>query len=138
VLRRFVLPTLVGSLLFYIILRPFGRWLAFKSGASDVVYAVTIWLLMIAASFVVSFLVARSSRLRLSRALVATGTSTIASVLVLLAAAVLVQRVALGPQWSWMYSEPASLSLTVLLPAAVSAITIGVVEFGRPRPNSTI
>ena len=137
-MRRFVLPTLVGSVLFYIILRPFAQWLVFKFGASDVVYAVTIQSLVVTAAFAVSFLAARNSSLRLARAPVAAATSTVASVAVLLAALVLIQSAAPLPQAAWLYSEPASLSLMVILPAAVTAITLGVIRFGRPRAGAAI
>ena len=135
-LRRFVLPTLIGSVLFYVVLRPFAHWLAFRSGASDAVYAGAVWSLMLVASLIVSFLVAWDFHLRPSRTVIAAGGSAIAWVVVLLAAAELAQW--LAPQASWLYSEPASLALMVVLPAAASGITVGVIVFCQPRPSSAV
>lgn len=134
--RTFVVPTAIGSALFYAVLGPLARWLAFGARVSDAIYAATVWSLLVVVSLFISFLVARESGLRLSRTLVASAASTLTAVLALVAALVLVESICPAMlQALSVYLRPASVS--VALAAAVSATTLVVIRVGRPEQGSS-
>lgn len=130
-MRKLVLPTIVGFVLFYVVLMPIARWLLFGVRASGSVYTASVWTLLAAAILTVASLVVHDSGLSGVTAAFSVVAAGVVSAASLAAIALLVGT--LGTDTVWLFTEPATIVQLLLASLLVVGVTLKVTTLFRSR-----